>query len=169
MTTNAPRSRRAGCSRPGRASTAVDRWAWPRRWRSGSRRRCDRRPSCPTSPGRVSPRRRFAQFGTPEQIDRLLVPLLRGDEWWALGMSEPEAGSDFAGLRTRAVRDGPRQSLPGQGQKDLDHPSAPLAVVHAVRPHRSRRTQAPRNLLSHPRSRIPRGDHRTHSHGIDLR
>jgi alkylation response protein AidB-like acyl-CoA dehydrogenase len=45
------------------------------------------------------------QFGTPEQIDRLLVPLLRGDEWWALGMSEPEAGSDFAGLRTRAVRD----------------------------------------------------------------
>ena len=45
------------------------------------------------------------QFGTPEQIDRLLVPLLRGDEWWALGMSEPEAGSDFAGLRTRAQRD----------------------------------------------------------------
>ncbi len=45
------------------------------------------------------------QFGTPEQIDRLLVPLLRGDEWWALGMSEPEAGSDFAALRTRAERE----------------------------------------------------------------
>jgi alkylation response protein AidB-like acyl-CoA dehydrogenase len=55
-------------------------------------------------PGVAAPSIR--QFGTPEQIDRLLVPLLRGDEWWALGMSEPEAGSDFAGLRTRAVRDG---------------------------------------------------------------
>jgi alkylation response protein AidB-like acyl-CoA dehydrogenase len=45
------------------------------------------------------------EFGTPQQIERLLVPLLRGEEWWALGMSEPEAGSDFAGLRTRAQRD----------------------------------------------------------------
>jgi alkylation response protein AidB-like acyl-CoA dehydrogenase len=45
-------------------------------------------------------------FGTPEQVERLLVPCLTGDEWWALGMSEPEAGSDFAGLRTRAVRHG---------------------------------------------------------------
>ncbi|WP_163760565.1 acyl-CoA dehydrogenase family protein [Mycobacterium botniense] len=51
------------------------------------------------------------QFGTPEQIDRLLVPLLRGDEWWALGMSEPEAGSDFAGLRTRAELDAPDSTV----------------------------------------------------------
>ncbi|MDT5172094.1 MAG: hypothetical protein QOD02_5472 [Mycobacterium sp.] len=55
-------------------------------------------------PGVAAPAIR--QFGTAEQADRLLVPLLRGDEWWALGMSEPEAGSDFASLRTRAVRDG---------------------------------------------------------------
>jgi alkylation response protein AidB-like acyl-CoA dehydrogenase len=62
-------------------------------------------------PGVVAPGIR--QFGTPEQIDRLLVPLLRGDEWWALGMSEPEAGSDFAGLRTRAERDGDRFRVNG--------------------------------------------------------
>jgi alkylation response protein AidB-like acyl-CoA dehydrogenase len=54
------------------------------------------------------------QFGTAEQIDRLLVPLLRGDEWWALGMSEPEAGSDFAGLRTRAQRDGDMFRIKGR-------------------------------------------------------
>ncbi len=72
----------------------------------GSRRRCGPRPSCPTSRVPTSRRPGIRQFGTPAQIDRLLVPLLRGDEWWALGMSEPEAGSDFAGLRTRAERDG---------------------------------------------------------------
>src|SRR5438874_3765206 len=53
-------------------------------------------------------------FGTPEQIERLLVPVLRGDEWWALGMSEPGAGSDFASLRTRAVRHSDRYIVSGQ-------------------------------------------------------
>ena len=53
-------------------------------------------------------------FGTAEQQERYLVPVLRGDEWWALGMSEPGAGSDFAGLRTRAVRDGDRYIVNGQ-------------------------------------------------------
>ena len=54
------------------------------------------------------------EFGTPEQVERLLVPVLRGDEWWALGMSEPGAGSDFASLQTRAVRDGDKYVVNGQ-------------------------------------------------------
>src|SRR3954451_8642925 len=54
------------------------------------------------------------EFGTPEQVERLLVPVLRGSEWWALGMSEPGAGSDFASLRTRAELRGDRYVVNGQ-------------------------------------------------------
>ena len=46
------------------------------------------------------------EAGTPEQIERFAMPSLRAERSWCLGMSEPNAGSDLAGLQTKAVRDG---------------------------------------------------------------
>ncbi|MCU1389629.1 MAG: acyl-CoA dehydrogenase protein [Ilumatobacteraceae bacterium] len=53
-------------------------------------------------------------FGTPQQKATWAVPVLRGEKTAALGMSEPGAGSDLAGLRTRAVADGEGYVVNGQ-------------------------------------------------------
>ena len=53
-------------------------------------------------------------YGTEDQKRRWAVPVLRAEITAALGMSEPDAGSDLAGLRTRAVLDGDRFVVNGQ-------------------------------------------------------
>ena len=54
------------------------------------------------------------QHGDTAQHERLLPPLLRGDEVWCQLYSEPGAGSDLAGLATRAVQDGEEWVVSGQ-------------------------------------------------------
>ena len=47
----------------------------------------------------------LANFGTPEQLQRWLPAVIRGDKVCAVAVTEPDAGSDVAGIRTRAVRE----------------------------------------------------------------
>ena len=56
----------------------------------------------------------LVEFGTPEQRERWLPPLLAGERLWAFGLTEPEAGSDAGATQTRAVRDGDEWVINGR-------------------------------------------------------
>ncbi len=55
----------------------------------------------------------LANFGTPAQLARYLPAITRGEKICAIAVTEPDAGSDVAGIRTRAVRDGEHWVLDG--------------------------------------------------------
>ena len=58
-----------------------------------------------------------AAFGTPEQQQRFLPPILAGQHFWCQGYSEPGAGSDLANIKTRATLDADNDQWLISGQK----------------------------------------------------
>src|SRR5690348_7718092 len=56
---------------------------------------------------------RILKFGTEEQKEQWLVPAIKGTAILCLGITEPDAGSDVAGIKTRAVKDGDEYVING--------------------------------------------------------
>jgi alkylation response protein AidB-like acyl-CoA dehydrogenase len=92
----------------GRDATAVQQMIY---FEEMSRREIPRSLN-PQALGIIAPSIR--DYGTDEQRERFLVPTLRAEIAWCLGMSEPGAGSDLASLSTRAVLDGDDFLVNGQ-------------------------------------------------------
>ena len=70
--------------------------------------------------------------GTTEQQDRWLPGLASGEKLIAFGLTEPDAGSDPSGIRTKAVRDGDEYVIDG-GKRFISHASvADYVVVFAI-------------------------------------
>ena len=82
----------------------------------------------------------IATHGTPKQKERYLRPLFANEEIWCQLFSEPGAGSDVAGLSTRAERDGDEWVL--NGQKVWTTLGPHLLVRPARGPNESRCAQA---------------------------
>ena len=72
------------------------------------------------------------QYGSEEQKQRFLVPLAKGEKLAAFCLTEPQAGSDAAAIKTRARRRGNRWMLNGTKQFITSGSSADVALVFAV-------------------------------------
>jgi butyryl-CoA dehydrogenase len=74
----------------------------------------------------------LVEYGTPEQKEKYLRPMARGDLLSAFCLSEPQSGSDASAIRTRAERQGGRYLLNGTKQFITSGKNADIALVFAV-------------------------------------
>jgi len=81
--------------------------------------------------------------GTEAQRERWLWPLLAGEDFWCQLFSEPEAGSDLAGLRTTAVRDGEEWVISGRSLDEY----ATSPALGSSGPHRPGGAKAQGHLV----------------------
>jgi alkylation response protein AidB-like acyl-CoA dehydrogenase len=72
------------------------------------------------------------EFGTAEQIDRFLRPIMTGEQTTALAISEPGAGSDVGGIAMRAERDGSGWLLNGFKQHISGGSESDFILLYAV-------------------------------------
>jgi butyryl-CoA dehydrogenase len=72
------------------------------------------------------------QYGSEEQKQRFLAPLAKGEKLAAFCLTEPQAGSDAAAIKTRARRQGNRWVLNGTKQFITSGSTADIAIVFAV-------------------------------------
>ena len=100
----------------------------------------------------------IATHGTQEQVEKYVREIVTGQKGWCQLFSEPQAGSDLAGLQTRAVRDGDEWIINGQKVWTSGGQSADLGMLLAST--RLERAQARRNLVFRIRD-APRGRRRT--------
>ncbi len=74
----------------------------------------------------------IAKFGSAEQKERFLKPMARGEMLGAFCLTEPQAGSDAAAIKTRAERDGNHYVLNGVKQFITSGKNGDVAIVFAV-------------------------------------
>ena len=74
----------------------------------------------------------ISRFGTIEQKRTYLAPVLLGEKIGALGITEPDVGSDVAGMKTRAEKDGEDYSINGEKRFITNGSIADFLVVFAI-------------------------------------
>ena len=92
----------------GRGASLIERVIWEEEYAAA------RAPVLPAAMGLNLVGPTIIYWGTDEQRKRDLPRILRGDDTWAQGFSEPNAGSDLASLQTRAVDEGDHFLVNGQ-------------------------------------------------------
>jgi len=74
----------------------------------------------------------ISRFGTVEQKREYLAPVLLGEKIGALGITEPDVGSDVAGMKTRAEKDGEDYLINGEKRFITNGSIADFLVVFAI-------------------------------------